>query len=74
MMPFSTMEMRPLQSLCGWALATLGRPCVAQRVCPRPTTAADSLSAAAAISASRLPTERTTAMPSPSSRASPAES
>ena len=31
------METRPLQSSCGWAFSWLGRPCVAQRVCPRPT-------------------------------------
>ncbi len=26
-----------LPALCGWALASLGRPCVAQRVCPMPS-------------------------------------
>src|SRR5437868_684182 len=28
--------MRPVQSRCGWELSSLGRPCVAHRVCPIP--------------------------------------
>ena len=66
--------MRPLQSLCGWAFSSLGLPCVAQRVWPRPTQASDPFSPAAANSASRLPTARTVSMPSGSMRAIPAES
>ena len=27
---------RPVQSRCGWAFSSVGRPCVAQRVWPRP--------------------------------------
>ncbi len=66
--------MRPLQSLCGWAFSWLGLPCVAQRVWPRPTRASEPFSPAAAKSASRLPTARTTSMPPGSMRAMPAES
>ena len=66
--------MRPLQSLCGWAFSSLGLPCVAQRVCPRPTQASDPFSPAAAKSASRLPTARTVSMPPSSMSAIPAES
>ena len=32
MMPLCTTAMRPSQLVCGWALASLGRPWVAQRV------------------------------------------
>ena len=36
MMPLWTTTMRSLQSRCGWAFSSVGRPCVAQRVWPRP--------------------------------------
>ena len=36
MMPLWTTTMRPVQSRCGWAFSSVGRPCVAQRVWPTP--------------------------------------
>lgn len=36
MMPLCTTATRPALSRCGWALASVGPPCVAQRVCPIP--------------------------------------
>ena len=36
MMPLCTTTMRPVQSRCGCAFSSVGRPCVAQRVCPMP--------------------------------------
>ena len=36
MMPLWTTTMRPVQSRCGWAFSSVGRPCVAQRVWPMP--------------------------------------
>ncbi len=38
-MPLWTTVIRPVQSLWGWAFRSLGRPCVAQRVWPRPMPA-----------------------------------
>ena len=66
--------MRPVQSLCGCAFSSLGRPCVAQRVWPRPQVDAEPLSPAARNSSSRLPTARTVSMPPDSMSAIPAES
>ena len=37
MMPLCTTAILPVQSVCGCAFSSLGRPCVAQRVCPMPT-------------------------------------
>src|SRR3989304_5016667 len=36
-MPLWTTTREPLQSVCGWAFSSEGRPWVAQRVCPSPT-------------------------------------
>src|SRR5688572_5002865 len=36
-MPLCTATTWRLQSVCGCAFASVGRPCVAQRVCPMPT-------------------------------------
>ena len=36
MIPLWTTTRRPVQSRCGWAFSSVGRPCVAQRVWPRP--------------------------------------
>src|SRR4029078_7000916 len=36
MIPLWTTTIRPVQSRCGWAFSSVGRPCVAQRVCPMP--------------------------------------
>ena len=38
-MPLCTTTMSPLQSRCGWAFSSVGRPCVAQRVWPMPKDA-----------------------------------
>ena len=37
MMPLCTTATRPVQSVCGWAFSSLGRPWVAHLVCPMPT-------------------------------------
>ena len=37
MMPLWTTAMRPVWSVCGWALGVVGAPWVAQRVCPMPS-------------------------------------
>ena len=34
--PLCTTTICPVQSVCGWALISVGRPCVAQRVWPMP--------------------------------------
>ena len=39
MMPLWMTVISPVQSRCGWALRSFGRPWVAQRVCARPTAA-----------------------------------
>ena len=36
MMPLCTTTISPVQSRCGWAFSSVGRPCVAQRVWPIP--------------------------------------
>ena len=36
MMPLCTTTIRPVQSRCGWAFSSVGRPCVAHRVWPTP--------------------------------------
>ena len=74
MMPFITTEIRPLASACGCALASVTRPCVAQRVWPMPAVAVDVLPAAALRSSARLPTARTVVKPASSISTMPAES
>ena len=50
MMPLWTTTMRPVQSRCGWAFSSVGRPCVAQRVWPTPYSAVDRVVARCAFS------------------------
>ena len=38
--PLWTTTIWPVQSVCGWALISVGRPCVAQRVWPIPVAPA----------------------------------
>ena len=74
MMPLWMTAMRSAQSRCGWALRSVGAPCVAHRVCPMPTDPAGAASLASAVSSSpSLPARFTTPSP-PSSTATPAES
>ncbi len=66
-MPFTTMWTRSAVSKCGWAFASVTRPCVAHRVWPMPVRVASPPSAGspwplaliASRSFSRLPTART---------------
>ena len=73
-MPLSTTEKRSSQPASGCALASDGRPCVAQRVCPMPVVAGEPFVPATCLSTLRLPTARTTSSPSPSISEMPAES
>ena len=52
MIPLWMTVIRPVQSIWGWALTSLGRPWVAQRVCASPTAACGVRSA---IAVRRLP-------------------
>ena len=45
MMPLWTTTIRPVQSRCGWAFSSVGRPCVAQRVWPMPYSPSSGLPA-----------------------------
>ncbi len=72
MMPLWITETLP--ALCGWALASLGRPCVAQRVCPIPSVPAGASRATIASSPASLPRQRRTCVPWPLTMATPAES
>ena len=58
----------------GWALASDGRPWVAQRVCPMPVVAGEPFVPATCFRTLRLPTARTTSSTSPSISEMPAES
>ncbi len=44
-MPLWTTTILPPQSVCGCALGSVGRPCVAQRVCPMPVRPGEGLPA-----------------------------
>ena len=50
MIPLCTRATRSRRPRCGWALASLGAPWVAQRVCPMPVVAAGSGVSAIAFS------------------------
>ena len=73
-MPLSATEKRSSQPRSGCALASDGRPCVAQRVCPIPVVAGEPFVPATCFSTLRLPTARTTSTSSPSISEMPAES
>ena len=83
-MPLTTTWTEPVVSKCGWALHSLTRPWVAQRVWPMPVVAGRVATATPPPSSSRvatawrrwsrLPTERTDSMPSDAIIEIPAES
>ena len=78
MIPLCTTAILTAASLCGCALRSVGRPCVAQRVWPTPAwplrVAASVASRAASRLASRPARRRTVRVPRPLTRATPAES
>ena len=75
MIPLWMTVISPVQSWWGWALRSLGRPCVAQRVCARPMAAWGVRSAIAVWRLTSLPARLSTKRsPASSTRAIPAES
>ena len=75
MIPLWITVMFPVQSWWGWALRSLGRPCVAQRVCARPSAACGVRSTSAVWRFASLPAFFSTkSTPSSSTSAIPAES
>jgi len=80
MMPLWTTQTRPSSEKWGWALASVGAPCVAQRVWAMPVTAAASNAGATvaltfSVKRATLPTARTELRrPLGSCKAKPAES
>ena len=75
MIPLWITVISPVQSWCGWALRSLGRPCVAQRVWARPIAACGVRSAIAVCRLTSLPARFSTNIsPDSSTRAIPAES
>ena len=56
-MPLCTTATRPLQSVWGWALASVGLPWVAQRVCPRPRCPLDPRFLPGFVSSRTLPAD-----------------
>src|SRR5579885_925956 len=73
MIPLWMRASRPVQSVWGWALRSVGPPWVAQRVCPIPVEARGA-PPTAPTSAASLPARRRTHTRSPSTRATPDES
>ena len=74
MMPLCTTTSRPVQSRCGCAFSSVGRPCVAHRVCPRPQLPVMGLPASTSSSRASLPALRRTSRRPLSIKATPAES
>ena len=72
MMPLCTTDTPP--TLCGWALPSDGRPCVAQRVWPMPTLPRGCSTATRRSSSASLPRRRRTCDGAPFATAIPAES
>ena len=65
----------PSREMCGWALRSLGTPCVAQRVCAMPRPPWVGLGLERVLSMRTLPTvRRRCILPLPFSTATPAES
>jgi hypothetical protein len=64
---------RPSVSVCGWAFASVGSPCVAQRVCPMPGAPLNRAGQAGARSATR-PCDLRILSPLRLTTATPAES
>ena len=58
MMPLWTTTIRPVQSRCGWAFSSVGRPCVAHRVWPIPYSPSSGLPAMTSSSRASLPALR----------------
>ena len=63
MIPLWISATRPDGSVCGWELASLGSPCVAQRVWPRPEVPGSGVSAPSRLAS--LPERFTTASGAP---------
>src|SRR5450759_4563503 len=74
MMPLWTTTMRPVQSRCGWAFSSVGRPCVAQRVCPMPYSPSRGLPAITSSRRASLPALRRSSIWPFLTTATPAES
>src|SRR6476660_9173729 len=75
MMPLWTTAIRPLRSVCGWALRSLGAPWVAHRVCPIPVVPLTGRPASSFSRFSIRPAFLATCnVPKPSMTAIPAES
>jgi len=74
MMPLCTTTIRPLQSWWGWAFSSVGRPCVAQRVCPSPQSPASGSRSRLADRFASLPAERRRTIEPSLTTAIPAES
>ena len=74
MMPLWTTAKRPEQSVWGCALRSLGRPWVAQRVCPMPQVPSICSDATMASRPDTFPTLRLTTRPASVCTAMPAES
>ena len=74
MMPLCTTATRPSQEVWGCAFASLGRPCVAQRVWPMPHVPARPSGSTRRASPLTLPLQCTTSSLPPCSTAIPAES
>ena len=73
MIPLCTTATRPASSVCGWALASVAGPCVAQRVWPIPVAPAKRLGRASPRSRT-LPACLATRIPRLPRTATPAES
>jgi len=61
-MPLCTTASEPSSEMCGCALASLGGPCVAQRVCAMPIVPAEFSSEHADVRLDTLPVRLTTEM------------
>ena len=74
MMPLWTTTIRPVQSRCGWAFSSVGRPCVAQRVWPMPYSPSSGLPAITSSRRASLPALRRSSIVPLRTTATPAES
>src|SRR5580704_3171493 len=75
MIPLCTTTISPLQSRCGCAFSSVGRPCVAQRVWPIPYTPSSGVMRIDSSRLRSLPGERrTSSLPFSPTTAMPAES
>jgi hypothetical protein len=74
MMPLCTTATSHFSSVCGWALRSVGGPCVAQRVWAMPNVPSTGRSPMAASSRAILPAALRVSTPWPFCTATPAES